>query len=109
MADPRPRIRLSANEVSEGEIIDIRTLISHQMESGVRRDSDGNVIPRHIINTFRAEFDGEVVFEVEMEPAISANPYMQFTLKPDRSGILKFTWIDDDGREITAEEEITVV
>lgn len=109
MADPRPRIRLSANEVSAGEIIDIRTLISHQMESGVRRDSDGNVIPRHIINTFRAEFDGEVVFEVEMEPAISANPYMQFTLKPDRSGTLKFTWIDDDGHEITAEEEITVV
>jgi sulfur-oxidizing protein SoxZ len=109
MADPRPRIRLSANEVPAGEIIDIRTLISHTMESGVRRDSDGNVIPRHIINTFRAEYDGEVVFEAEMEPAISANPYMQFTLKPEQSGTLKFTWIDDDGHEITAEEEITVL
>jgi sulfur-oxidizing protein SoxZ len=109
MADPRPRIRLSANEVSAGDIIDIRTLISHTMESGQRRDSDGNVIPRHIINTFRAEYEGEVVFEAEMEPAISANPYMQFTLKPEQSGTLKFTWVDDDGHEITAEEEITVL
>jgi sulfur-oxidizing protein SoxZ len=109
MADPRPRIRLSANEVSAGEIIDVRTLISHTMESGQRRDSAGNVIPRQIINTFRAEFDGQVVFEAEMEPAISANPYMQFTLKPEQSGTLTFTWIDDDGHEITAEEEITVV
>jgi sulfur-oxidizing protein SoxZ len=108
MAQTRPRIRLSANEISAGEIIDIRTLISHTMESGQRRDADGNVIPRHIINTFRCEFEGEVVFECEMEPAISANPYMQFTVKPERSGTLTFTWIDDDGEEITATEEITV-
>jgi sulfur-oxidizing protein SoxZ len=108
MVQARPRIRLSANEISEGEIIDIRTLISHTMESGQRRDGDGNVIPRNIIHTFRCEFEGEVVFECDMEPAISANPYMQFTVKPERSGTLTFTWIDDDGEEITATEEITV-
>lgn len=108
MVQPRPRIRLSANEVSAGDIIDIRTLISHTMESGQRRDGDGNVIPRHIINTFRCELDGEVVFACDVEPAISANPYMQFTVRPERSGTLTFTWIDDDGDEVTATEEITV-
>jgi sulfur-oxidizing protein SoxZ len=109
MADPRPRIRLSSNEVSAGDVIDVRTLISHTMESGQRRDGEGNIIPRQIINTFRAEFGGEVVFEAQLEPAISANPYMQFALKPQESGKLTLTWIDDDGHEITAEEEITVV
>lgn len=108
MADPRPRVRLSANEISAGEVIDVRTLISHTMESGQRRDASGELIPRNIINTFRCEYNGEVVFACDIEPAISANPYLQFNVAPTESGTLTMTWIDDDGREITATEEITV-
>lgn len=108
MSTPRPRIRLSANEISAGDIIDVRTLISHMMETGNRRDGDGNTIPRNIIHTFRAEFDGEVVFECAMEPAISANPYMQFSVAPPHSGTLTLTWMGDDGMEVTATEAITV-
>ena len=108
MATPRPRIRLSSNEISAGGIIDIRTLISHTMESGQRRDGSGNIIPRDIIHTFRCDFEGETVFSCDMEPSISANPYLQFTVKPDRSGTLTFTWLADNGDEITATEEITV-
>lgn len=108
MSTPRPRIRLSATEISAGDIIDIRTLISHTMESGLRRDGSGAIIPRDIIHTFRCEFEGQTVFSCDMEPSISANPYMQFTVKPDRSGTLTFTWIADNGEEITATEAITV-
>lgn len=108
MATPRPRIRLSSNEISAGDIIEVKTLISHTMESGQRRDSDGNVIPRQIIHTFRCDLDGTEVFTCDMEPAISANPYMEFSVKPEQSGTLTFTWIDDDGTEISETEEITV-
>jgi sulfur-oxidizing protein SoxZ len=108
MSTPRPRIRLSANEISAGQVIDVRTLISHTMETGNRRDGSGNVIPRNIIHTFRAEFDGQLVFECAMEPAISANPYMQFNVAPPHSGTLTLTWLGDDGMEVTATEEITV-
>jgi sulfur-oxidizing protein SoxZ len=108
MAEPKPRIRLSANEISAGDVIDVRTLISHTMESGQRRDSDGNTIPRMIINTFRCEFNGQPVFSCDIEPAISANPYIQFNVAPKESGTLTMTWIDDEGTEVTATEEITV-
>jgi sulfur-oxidizing protein SoxZ len=108
MEDPRPRIRLSANVIAPGEIIEVRTLVSHPMETGQRRDAQGALIPRHIINTFRCTFEGETVFACDLEPAISANPYFQFSVAPIRSGTLNFTWIDDDGREATASEEITV-
>lgn len=108
MSAPRPRIRLDRNEISAGETIEVKTLISHTMESGQRRGGDGNVIPRKIINSFTCEFEGEVVFACDIEPAISANPYFQFMVKPDRSGTLTLKWIDDDGTEITATEEIVV-
>ena len=108
MSTPRPRIRLDRTEISKGDVIEVKTLISHTMESGQRRDGDGNVIPRRIINTFKAEFEGQTVFACEIEPAVSANPYFQFHVKPDRSGTLTLTWIDDDGTVITAQETITV-
>ena len=80
-----------------GEAITIKTLISHQMESGQRKDSDGNVIPRSIINRFTCEFNGESVVDVKMEPAISTNPYFEFEANVPEAGEFKFTWYDDDG------------
>lgn len=108
MATPRPRIRLDRNEISAGETIEVKTLVSHVMESGQRRDDDGDVVPRKIINTFRCEFEGEPVFSCDIEPALSANPYFQFNVAPPRSGTLTFTWIDDDGTVITATEDVVV-
>lgn len=103
-----PRIRLSANEISSGEVIDVRTLVSHAMESGQRRDADGSIIPRMIVNSFRCDFNGAPVFSCDLEPAISANPYIQFTVAPRETGTLTMTWVDDEGTEMTASEEITV-
>lgn len=103
----KPRIKLP-KEAKKGEVIEIKTLIAHVMETGLRKDADGKIIPRKIINKFTAEFNGKPVFSVDIEPAVAANPYMQFTAKVEESGTFKFTWTDDDGTVTTAEEKITV-
>jgi sulfur-oxidizing protein SoxZ len=104
---PTPRVRLPA-QAKAGEIIEIKTLISHEMESGQRKDSAGKAIPRRIINKFTAAFNGAVVFEATWHPAISANPYQSFFYKAAQSGEFKFTWKDDDGSEYTSTNKLTV-
>jgi len=103
----KPRLKLPA-EAKKGDVIEIKTLLPHVMESGQRKDKDGNAIPRKIINKFACEFNGKPVFSANMEPAIAANPYLQFFAKVDESGIFKFSWTDDDGTVVTAEEKIMV-
>jgi sulfur-oxidizing protein SoxZ len=103
----KPRIKLP-KEAKKGEVIEIKTLIAHVMETGLRKDQDGKIIPRKIINKFTAEFNGKPVFSVDIEPAVAANPYMQFTAKVEESGTFRFTWTDDDGTVTTAEQQIAV-
>ena len=101
MADNvRPRVKVPSS-VSAGDTITIKTLISHPMESGQRKDSDGNPIPRSIINRFVVDFDGENVLDVVLAPAISTNPYFEFDAKVPASGEFTFTWYDDDGSVYT--------
>ena len=107
MAAPKPRIKLPKS-ASAGEVITIKTLISHEMESGQRKDKDGNPIPRKIINKFSCAFNGQPVFECDLDPSISANPYMEFTAKVAESGTFKFTWVDDDGSLYESENPIEV-
>lgn len=92
----KPRVKVPKSAAA-GESITIKTLISHKMESGQRKDSDGNKIPRSIINRFTAEFNGQSVIDVTMEPAISTNPYFEFDATVPEAGEFKFTWYDDDG------------
>lgn len=103
----KPRIKVPKS-ASAGEVITIKTLISHEMESGQRKDKDGNPIPRQIINKFTCEFNGQPVFSCDLDPAVSANPYFEFTAKVNESGTFKFTWVDDDGSVYESENEITV-
>lgn len=106
MAD-KPRLRVP-NAAKKGDIIAIRTLLPHVMETGFRKDENGNVVPRKIINKFVCDFNGKPVFSMDLEPAIAANPYVQFTAKVEESGTFTFTWTDDDGTVTTATESITV-
>ncbi|MGB6394333.1 MAG: thiosulfate oxidation carrier complex protein SoxZ [Bradyrhizobium sp.] len=103
----KPRIKLP-KDAKKGEIIQIKTLVAHIMESGQRRDKDGKIIPRMIINNFLCTFNGTTVFSCGLESAIAANPYLQFSAKVEESGTFRFNWIDDDGAVMTAEEKITV-
>lgn len=107
MAAPKPRVKVP-KKASKGEVITIKTLISHPMESGQRKDKEGNLIPRQIINKFTCEFNGQTVFSCDMDPAVSANPYMEFSAKVEESGTFKFTWVDDDGSVYETENKITV-
>ena len=102
-----PKVRVPKT-AKKGEVVEIKTLMPHIMESGQRKDKDGKPIPRKIINKFAAEFNGKPVFSATLEPAVAANPYMQFFAKVDESGTFKFSWTDDDGTVTTAEQKITV-
>jgi sulfur-oxidizing protein SoxZ len=104
---PTPRIRLPA-QAKPGEMIEIKTLISHEMESGQRRDAAGKIVPRKIINKFTAEFNGKLVFEADWNPAISANPYQSFFYKAAETGEFTFTWKDDDGSDYVSKNKLTV-
>ena len=92
----KPRVKVP-KKAAAGDTITIKTLISHKMESGQRKDGDGNVIPRSIINRFTADFNGENVIDVTLEPAIVPE-----------SGDFKFTWYDDDGDVYEETKSITV-
>ncbi|SFI30995.1 thiosulfate oxidation carrier complex protein SoxZ [Albimonas pacifica] len=92
----KPRVK-TPKSASAGEVVTIKTLISHPMESGQRKDKDGAVIPRQIINRFTCELNGALVVDVAMEPGISTNPYFEFEARVDASGEFRFAWYDDDG------------
>lgn len=102
-----PRVRVP-RDAAPGEVVSVRTLISHPMESGQRRGSDGNLIPRSIINRFTCDFNGVNVIDVAVDPAVSTNPYFEFDAKVDASGEFKFTWYDDDGSVYEDTASITV-
>lgn len=109
MADKvKPRVKVPKT-AAKGEIVEIKTLISHRMESGQRRNADGELIPRHIINHFACRFQDEVVFESDWHGAVAANPYIAFRMKATESGTLEFVWTDDDGSiyRTTADIEVT--
>ncbi len=101
------RLRVPS-QAKKGEIIQIKTLTSHPMETGLRKDENGKVIPREIIKSFVCTFNGKPLFSADLEPAIAANPYFAFTAKMEESGKFVFTWTEDNGTVTTAEADITV-
>ncbi len=107
MATAKPRIKIPKSAAA-GDIITIKTLLSHPMESGQRKDSEGNVIPRMIVNKFSCEFNGKPVFTCDIDAAVSANPYFEFSARVDEAGTFKMTWVDDNEEVIEAEKEIAL-
>ena len=91
-----------------GEIIQIKTLISHEMETGYRRTALGAVIPRDILRLFVCSYNGQEVFRAQIHPAIAANPYFAFHTIATESGTLVFTWTGDNGFAATESVAIKV-
>jgi len=108
MAEIKPRIKLDKKQAKPGELVEVKALVAHVMENGQRKDSAGNTIPRKILNKFTCTVNGKEVFAADFEPAVSANPYIQFKFKAEESGLVVLTWIDDDGSRIVGQETITV-
>jgi sulfur-oxidizing protein SoxZ len=107
MSTPTPRVRMPAT-AKAGEVIEVKTLISHEMESGNRKDKDGKAIPRKIIKGFQAKFNGREIFRADWHPAISANPYQSFFVRVPEAGTFEFAWTDDDGSVYKAEQKVTI-
>lgn len=91
-----------------GDIIEIKALIAHQMETGYRFSSEGKTIPRDIINKFVCTYNNETIFEVDLFPAITANPFLAFTTVATESGVVAFSWTDDRGQTQTETVSIAV-
>jgi len=91
-------IRLAVpKSASAGEIVELKALIQHDMESGHRRGSRGEVIPRDIITRFECRFETETIFAADFHPGVAANPILTFYLRAETSGELVFQWTDQHG------------
>jgi sulfur-oxidizing protein SoxZ len=105
--DVKPRLRVPAN-AKKGEVIEVKTLITHPMENGQRKDADGKLIPRLLVNSLAVTYNDKPVMNVRLEPAIAANPYLSFFVRVEETGTLKFIWTDDNKQSWTAESKIEV-
>ena len=104
----KPRIKVP-KQASAGESITIKTLISHKMETGLRKNKKtGKKIPQFIINKFICNYNGKEVFSSDWHPSIAANPYIAFFVRAETSGELDFNWIDDKGQIGTKTAKISV-
>ena len=95
-------------KAKRGEVIEIKTLISHVMETGFRPDNAGKPIPRDIITDFICKYNGEEIFRAELHPAIAANPFFTFFTTASESGTISFEWSGDRGFSASESRDITV-
>lgn len=95
-------------EAKRGDVIEIKALIRHIMETGHRVDNVGKPIPRDIIKTFAVTYDGVEVFRMDLNPGVSANPYVVFTTTATSTGELVFTWTDEKGIETVERKKLVV-
>jgi sulfur-oxidizing protein SoxZ len=107
MFTPTPRVQVPS-VAAKSEIFQVKALISHQMETGLRRDPQGDVIPRNIINKFVCRYNDVVVFDVDLHEAMAANPYIEFYLRATESGRLEFSWEEDGGHTYALTHQLTV-
>ena len=96
------------SQAKRGEIIEIKTLAGHAMETGFRRTQLGELIPRDIIRSFVCTYNGVEVFRAELHPAIAANPLLTFTTVATESGTITFRWSGDNGYTVTETASIRV-
>jgi len=96
-------------QARRGEIMEIRTLAGHDMETGFRRTQLGQLIARDIITRFACTYNGVEVFRAELHPAMAANPLITFTTVATESGTLEFRWTGDNGFSATHSAQISVV
>ncbi|PKU22430.1 thiosulfate oxidation carrier complex protein SoxZ [Telmatospirillum siberiense] len=105
MAKPLIKVPPTAKK---GEIIEIKTLIAHPMETGYRAGLNGATLPRDIIRRFVCSLDGEEIFSADFSPAIAANPFLSFFTRIEKSGSITFQWTGDNGFSVSETVEISV-
>ena len=91
-----------------GDIIEIKTLMSHIMETGYRHTAAGEVVPRNIITSLTCRYNGAEIFRADLFPAIAANPFITFFTVATESGVIELAWTPDHGETVTQKANITV-
>jgi sulfur-oxidizing protein SoxZ len=104
---PRTIVNVPAR-AGRGDIIGIKTLVGHVMETGYRHTETGSPIPRDIIRAFVCTYNGVEVFRADFHPAVAANPLIEFTTVATESGTLEFRWTGDNGFSAVQSATITV-
>ena len=89
-----------------GEIVELRALIGHVMETGFRRTESGGLVPRDIIRELVCTYNGAEIFRADFHPAVAANPLIVFTTVATESGRIEFRWTGDNG--FSASESATI-
>src|SRR5215813_14905570 len=102
------RVQVPA-EVKRGEAIEIRVAIQHPMETGFRFDLMGRAVPKNVINSFVARYNGQEIFRAELGSGVAANPFLQFYTRAEASGEIEFSWVDDAGVSGSERAGISVV
>ena len=103
MADPM-RIRAQA----AGDKATVRVLMSHEMETGQRKDSAGATIPAWFIQEVTAAHNGKTVLTAEWGPSVAKNPFMQFNVKGAKAGDkISVSWVDNKGDKRTDEATVS--
>lgn len=105
--EPIPRVNLP-ERARRGEIIEVPTMISHRMETGMRTDTAGNLLPRRIINRMECRYAGRTIFAAELTPAIAANAYLKFPLCAVETAEVSFAWYEDGGAVYRMSRQIEV-
>lgn len=93
---------------SKGDVVRVRTKIPHPMETGWRKDHEGNTVPRNRITRFVCTFEGREVFSADLHSGISANPYLSFFVRVSQSGTFQCTWIADGDQTFIKSARIEV-
>jgi sulfur-oxidizing protein SoxZ len=96
-------------EARRGELVEIRIAIQHPMETGFRFDTMGKPLPKNVVHSLVARYNGTEILRAEMGSGIAANPYLQFYTVADATGEVVFEWVDDNGNRGSARGAITVV
>jgi sulfur-oxidizing protein SoxZ len=103
----RAIVQVPAN-AKKGDVVELRALIGHVMETGFRRTESGGLVPRNIIRELVCTYNGTEIFRADFHPAVAANPLISFTTVATESGKIEFRWTGDNGFSASESATITV-
>ena len=102
MADP-----MKIRAAMAGDKVEVKVLMSHEMETGQRKDTAGNLVPAHFIQNVTATCNGKTVLSAQWGTAVSKNPFLEFNFKGGQKGEkIQVTWTDNKGDKRTDEAAI---
>ena len=102
MADP---MKIRATQL--GDSTEVKVLMNHEMETGQRKDAQGNVIPAWFIQSVTATWNGKTVLSAQWGPAVAKNPFLSFKFKGGQKGDkIVITWVDNRGEKRTDEATV---